>query len=217
MKMYQDYFLYQIANSDIRYYPWTHVLFKDIFHFSHYELLLKNLPDESYLVDITKIKKHPVNYPNKRLVLDNYDILPSSQGQFWKTQRDSFLDGDLKDLLLNKFWPLIINRIGQQYINEVEFYDTFQLTKDKKGYMLEAHPDCFDKIFTVVINLPKDDSCVDMGTVIYNESREVVYATSFLPNTGFGVFRSDNSWHGVEETDEDRWTIQYTIWGKDKS
>jgi hypothetical protein len=216
MMEYQNYFLYQIANSDIRHYPWTHVLFKDIFHSNHYDLLLNNLPDESYLIDITKVNKHPVDYPNNRLILNNYDALPVIQKQFWVDQNDFFTDGKLKDMLLKKFWPLLIDRIGQQHIHKVEFYDTFQLTKDLKGYVLAAHPDAFNKVFTIVMNLPKDNFNANMGTVVYNNDKEIVYNSKYLPNTGFGVFRSDNSWHGVEETDEDRWTIQYTIWGKDK-
>jgi hypothetical protein len=101
-------------------------------------------------------------------------------------------------------------------MSKVDFYDTFQLTKDKKGYVLGAHPDAFDKVFTIVINLPGNSSSISMGTIIYNNDREVVYKSKYLPNTGFGVFRSDNSYHGVEETVEDRWTIQYTVWGKNK-
>jgi hypothetical protein len=216
MKAYQNYFLYLIANSTIRYYPWTHVLFENIFNSDHYDMLLKNLPDESCLIDITKVKKHPADYPKNRLILDDYNDLPNNQREFWEAQRDTFLDGKLKNILLNKFWPLLIDRIGQEYVNEVEFYDTFQLTKDKKGYVLEAHPDAFNKIFTIVINLPNNNFNANMGTVVYNDNKELVYTSKYLPNTGFGVFRSDNSWHGVEETNEDRWTIQYTIWGKDK-
>jgi hypothetical protein len=215
MKKHQNYFLYQIANADIRHYPWTHVLFDEIFCSDHYNLILENLPSESHLIDITKVKKHPIGYSNNRLILDDYDNLPSDQNLFWTNQRDAFLDGKLKDIIVKKFWTHIVDRVGH-HIGEVDFYDSFQLTKDKKGYMLRAHPDAFDKVFTIVINLPGNSSSISMGTIIYNNDRDVVYKSKYLPNTGFGVFRSDNSYHGVEETVEDRWTIQYTVWGKNK-
>lgn len=57
-----------------------------------------------------------------------------------------------------------------------------------------------------------------MGTTIYaGLNKQIVYQSTYAPNTGFGIFRSEASWHGVEPVTSDRWTIQYTIWGRDKS
>jgi hypothetical protein len=213
---FQSYILYQIANSPIRDYPWTHVIFDKIFHDTHYDLLLNNLPDDVHLIDITKVKFHNPGYSPNRFILNDYESLPHNQKLFWQQTSEMFTDGKLKSVVLNKFQEQIYDRIGSKFIGNVEFYDTFQLTKDKKGYILGPHPDSFDKIFTIVINLPKDNDNISMGTTIYTEKGDISYQSEYKTNTAFGVFRSDNSWHGVEETNADRWTIQYTVWGRDK-
>lgn len=217
--LYEEQFLYNIANSEIRTYPWTHILFDEIFHPEQYNLIQQNLPDIKLLTDIREVKFHNPGYSPNRFVLNSFDDLPKNQKQFWIEIQNQFLNGRLKDILLHKFNKNILDRIGENNIEYVEFYDTFQLTWDKKSYELSPHPDAFDKVFTIVVNLPKDDSNIEMGTVIYssNNPSNMVYRSKYLPNTGFGVFRAEDSWHGVEQTTADRWTIQYTIWGRDKT
>jgi hypothetical protein len=213
---FQSYILYQIANAPIRDYPWTHIIFDKIFHDTYYDLLLKNLPEEEYLIDITKVKFHNTGYSPNRFILNDYDSLSINQKLFWKQTSEMFTDGKLKSVILNKFKKQIYDRIGSEFIDRVQFYDTFQLTKDKKGFELEPHCDAFDKIFTIVINLPKNNDNISMRTTIYNKKFDIIYQSEYKTNSGFGVFRSEDSWHDLEETCEDRWTIQYTIWGKDK-
>jgi len=217
--MYEEYFLYNIANSQIRNYPWTHILFDEIFHSEQYNLIQQNLPDVNLLTDIRQVKFHNPGYSPNRFILNSFDELSMNQAEFWIKIQNQFMNGRLKDLLLQKFKQNILDRIGEDNIQYVEFYDTFQLTWDKKSYVLTPHTDAFNKIFTIVINLPKDESNIEMGTIIYasDNPSDIVYKSKYKPNSGFGVFRSDNSWHGVEETNADRWTIQYTIWGRDKN
>jgi hypothetical protein len=210
--------LYQIANADIRFYPWTHVIFDTIFCDVHYEQIISMLPEESSLTNIKEITHHGDYYSNNRYVLNDFSLLDENKNKFFNELREMFLDGKLKSLLLNKFNSLIVNRIGEKNINNVEFYDTFQLTFDKKSYYLAPHPDIFNKVLTIIINLPKDNSNENMGTVMYGSKNwsDIIYKSKYRTNSGFAVFRSDDSWHGVEETISDRWSIQYTIWGKDK-
>lgn len=218
MKYFTEYLLYQIANAPIRKYPWTHVLFDRIFHPIQYQQIINNLPNTGMLTDIRDIHFHPPGYPAKRFILHDYSKLPHSEREYWEGIKRQFTDGKLKEIILSKFATEICGCNSKEQLQYVEFYDTFQLTMDKSGYILEPHPDALGKIFTIVINLPSDNNSDDMGTVIYNSSSssDVVYRSEYKPNTGFGVFRSDDSWHGVEETKSDRWTIQYTVWVRNK-
>ena len=210
--MYKNYLLYQIANALVKTYPWIHVSCDSIFHPEQYDKILKNLPKIDSMVDIRTVKFHPTEYPAERL------ILPETQyDSFWTEIQSQFLDGDLKHVLLHKFKDQLIARLGE-HIKTVEFYDTFQLTLDTPGYVLGPHTDTFNKIFTLVINLASINDCSNMGTTIYTGlDKQIIYQSAYVPNSGFGVFRSDNSWHGVEPITSDRWTIQYTIWGRDKT
>jgi hypothetical protein len=204
---YQNYLLYQIANAQIRNWPWPHVVFTELFHADQYASILDNLPSIDLLEEIQENKPHPgrFTYPTK-----NYS-------DFWINLQNQFIDGRLKQLLLDKFYTQLNHRLGQ-YINSTEFYDTFQLTRDTAGYSLIPHTDVFSKIFTIVINLPHTSENLNMGTAIYTgpKDKHILYQSDFAPNTGFGVFKTNNSWHGVEPIEADRWTIQYTVWGRDK-
>lgn len=219
MKYFTEYLLYQIANAPIRRYPWTHVLFDHIFHPMQYQQIINNLPDKDMLTDIRDIHYHPLGYSAKRFVLHDYSKLSHRGKEYWEGVKRQFTDGKLKKIILSKFATEIYGNNCKERIQYVEFYDTFQLTMDKAGYTLLPHPDALGKLFTIVINLPTSNNSTDMGTVIYNSPSpdDVVYRSEYKPNTGFGVFRSDNSWHGVEETKSDRWTIQYTVWVKNKT
>ena len=210
--MYKNYLLYQIANALVKTYPWIHVSCDSIFHPEQYDKILKNLPKIDSMVDIRTVKFHPTEYPAERL------ILPETQyDSFWTEIQSQFLDGDLKHILLHKFKDHLIARLGE-HIKTVEFYDTFQLTLDTPGYVLGPHTDRFAKIFSLVINLASDTSHTDQGTAVYTSKNpaDLVYKTDYAPNTGFGIFRSEDSWHGVETTTVDRWSIQYIILGRDR-
>lgn len=207
---------YQIENCTIRNYPWTHVLFGKIFTDEQYDLILNNLPQEDLLVDSRLI--HPVgkDYSPNRFVLEDPDKIPdAARREFWNNIYADFTNGEIKLAVLNRFHSLLEHRIGKNYLQTCEFYDTIELTLDKQGYVLPLHTDAFNKVFTIVINLPKDRSNLNQGTAIYALNGDLIYQSEYAPNTGFGVFRSNDSWHGVEPTQSDRWTLQYTVWGKD--
>jgi hypothetical protein len=208
---YQNYILYQIANAQIRPWPWPHVVLNQLFHTDQYNQILNNLPSTDVLTDIRTTKKHPDYYSPFRFIL-----LKENYTQFWNDLQNQFLNGQLKQILLNKFSNQLDSRLCN-HKHTVEFYDTFQLTLDKPGYKLISHEDAFNKIFTLVCNLPKNNNQINQGTVIYTgQNTEILFSSPYTPNTAFGVFRAENGWHGVEPVIEDRWTIQYTIWGKDK-
>jgi hypothetical protein len=209
---YQNYLLYNIANAQIRSWPWTHVVFDKIIHPDQYTQILNNLPASELLADIRKISFHLDDYSETRFILP-----ADAYTDFWLGIKNQFLDGRLKQLVLNKFLIQLQTRFGS-LLSLIEFYDTFQLTLDKPGYSLRPHTDVDTKIFTIVINLPATDENLNQGTVIYTgpTDKHILYQSAYAPNTGFGIFRSNNSWHGVEPVTADRWTIQYTVWGKDK-
>jgi hypothetical protein len=210
---YQNFLLYQVANAQIRSWPWIHVVFDQLFHADQYDQIMRNLPDAADLKDIRTVNDHPDHYSAQRFILT-----AEKYTEFWTNLEQQFLNGQLKAVLLKKLSAQIKQRLEQAVLQNTEFYDTFQLTLDKPGYDLKPHPDVFNKIFTIVINLPQTDANSNQGTVIYNgPERQIIYESEFKPNTGFGVFRTNDSWHGIEPTTADRWTIQYVIWGRDKT
>jgi hypothetical protein len=223
--MNKQHLIYQINNCQIRTWPWNHVVLDKIFTNADYTAILKNLPPISCLTESRLVPPHlrPVNvdmtYSPQRFILAEVEDIPDlNQQVFWQDIKNTFLDGAVKQAVLHRFWDLILQRIGPDLINTVEFYDGFELTLDRPGYDLKPHPDRFAKIFSLVINLASDTSHTDMGTAVYTSKNpaDLVYKTDYAPNTGFGIFRSEDSWHGVETTDVDRWSIQYIVLGRDR-
>lgn len=217
---YNNYLLYQVANTPVRTYPWKHVLYSELLHPDLYQQVLDNLPDKNALSNIHDTLFHFKNSSPNRLTLSNFNLLPANMQHFWYSIKEMFTDGKLMKIILEKFNTEINNSYyNESKIEYTKYFDTFQLTLDKQGYFLTPHPDIIGKIFTIVVNLPSHEHDLDMGTVVYgsNNDEDVIFKSRYIPNTGFGVFRSDNSWHGVEETKSDRWTIQYTVWGEIKT
>lgn len=207
---------YQIENCQIRTYPWYHVLFDRIFTADQYAQILNQLPAASSLDDIRNIHDVGTTYsPNRFVLIDLNKIIDDDQRKFWQNLYADFTDGELMQAVLRRFDKLIQQRIGTDYADHCEFYDTIELTQDKAGYDLPLHSDVFKKVFTIVINLAQDGAPNNQGTAMYAFNGDLIYQSEYKPNTGFGVFRTDDSWHGVEPTTADRWTLQYTVWGKD--
>lgn len=219
--------LYNIANTEIRMWPWPHLLLKDVFPKKDYEELLSNLPDKKSLSDITKVYPHPGHYRN-RFILHDYDNLPEEQRIFWEQTKNKFTNGELKYILLSKIKDIITKLYSKDVLkNHTVFEDTFQLTYDMPGYSLNPHTDANTKIITLIFNLANNSENPEMGTLIINGPDEKVpeekrifnlsHHSKFLPNTGVGVVKTFNSWHAVKLTQSERWTIQYTIWAKPKN
>ena len=209
---------YQIENCQIRTYPWYHVLFDRIFTADQYAQILNQLPVEASLDNIRNVRNSiGMSYSPNRFILDDLNkINNENQRKFWQNLYADFTDGELMQAVLRRFNKLIQQRIGPDYADNCEFYDTIELTQDKAGYDLPLHPDAFTKIFSIIINLAQDGDPINQGTAIYAFNGDLIYQSEYKPNTGFGVFRSDDSWHGVEPTTADRWTLQYIVWGKDR-
>ena len=219
MKTFKNHLIYQIKNCQIRTWPWYHVIFDSIFTKTDYAALIKNLPDYSCLTNAKVVHRDIIKkYSDNRFILDDVNkILDPQQKQFWSEIYKELTDGLLCQTVIDKFYDLLVQRMGGNDFNVYsKFYDTVELTLDTAGYHLDPHPDVFNKVFTIVINL--DSENLDQGTAIYTSEsiEDLVFQSAFKPNTGLGIFKTDNSWHGVEPTTTDRWTLQYTVWGKDR-
>jgi hypothetical protein len=220
MQTFKNQLMYQIKNCQIRTWPWYHVIFDSVFTNTDYFELIKNLPDKSCLSNIKNVHNSLffTDYSENRFVLDDVNkITNPNQQQFWAEIYKQLTDGMLCQTVIEKFHDLLVLRMGGDDFNGYsDFYDTVELTLDTAGYDLKPHPDAFDKVFSIVINLSSKNP--DQGTAIYasENTRDLIFQSAFLPNTGFGIFRTDDSWHGVEPTTADRWTIQYSVRGRDK-
>lgn len=153
---------------------------------------------------------------------DNYqDILDNLPGndeyEQYKTYPKRFLYS-CKD----SFWSSIV----QSFKDLLGPNTRVQLCRDFEGYSIGPHTDGSEKS-TILYYLARDDKNPHLGTSIYVPKEEgftcdgkkhhpvnkfnKVKTVPYLPNTGFGFIRSNNSFHGVETTDSVRDVLQISI------
>ena len=103
-----------------------------------------------------------------------------------------------------------------------------QLCRDFGGYSIGPHTDGRKDTKTVLFYLPKDDSQPHLGTSVYVPKDKVLtcdgskhhefdlfdklFTAEYKQNTCFGFIRSDNSFHGVETSTNERNLLQVSVW-----
>jgi hypothetical protein len=116
----------------------------------------------------------------------------------------------LKDVL-NLFPDEVDKRFGGE--NNVPFSYDLRLVRDNENYKIGPHTDAAWKVVSLLFYLPENDSLRDYGTAIYVpkdptfrckggphykfDGFEMVDRAPFIPNSCFGFWKTDNSFHGV--------------------
>jgi hypothetical protein len=224
---------YEFGNSQIREFPFPHFYLKDVFPADFYQKIQKNLPTTSDLWPIEE--KRPVKGYKERFVCcfddESLSSLTPEKSIFWKEFRDTYLRGAFGGLVMSKFNSLIAERFEGR--TDLEFYDELLLVHDIKNYHLGPHTDSPKKVITVLFYLPEDEDHESMGTSIYipkdlsflcrggphykHEDFIKIKTMPYKPNTAFGFFKTNNSFHGVEKLTEEgygRWLLLYDIYVK---
>ena len=115
---------------------------------------------------------------------------------------------------LEKFEPYIIHRFG----NIPELHAETLYTYDRSTYALGPHTDSVKKVLTLLIYLPEDASLSHLGTSMYTpldptftcdggphhkfHRFKLLKTAQYKPNSLFGFFKTNNSFHGVEPIKE---------------
>ena len=122
----------------------------------------------------------------------------------------------------DSFWKSLVDEFKERHGPNTRV----QLCRDFDGYSIGPHTDGSEKS-TIIYYLATDEKQEHLGTTIYipkvngfkcdgkkhhDVSGFYKYKTvSYLPNTAFGFYRCDYSFHGVEKTDSVRNVLQVSI------
>ncbi len=116
--------------------------------------------------------------------------------------------------------------MGRFGIEHARVRTDIHLVRDEPGYSLGPHTDAPKKVVTALFYLPRDGSLSHLGTSLYqpkvpftdpsNKHHEFgdftrVATLPYLPNSLFAFARSDSSFHGVERTDGQRWSLTFQV------
>jgi len=113
---------------------------------------------------------------------------------------------------------------------EIALQPSASLGRTKTGFILGPHTDLPHRVITLLFYLPETDLYSETGTSLYKskdpdfkcaggphhgfENFQKLMTVNYLPNTVFGFFKSDESFHGVEpwlDSEFRRDTMQYEI------
>jgi len=206
--------VYEIANAPIRTYPFHHLYIENIFPASFYDLIQSHLPSVDEMPSIED-KTRAKGFDERFVQSFDQSLsrLPQEKYAFWNNFQKAFQGGALPNVFLHKFNSLINERFSDQ--SGISFYDEFLLILDKEGYSISPHTDAIPKTITSLFYLPNDDSSLNLGTSIYasptgftdeggphykRENFHLITTAPFKPNSLFCFFKSNNSWHGVENS-----------------
>ena len=183
--------------------PFSHFYIPDIFPQDFYWEMLDNLPPK----DRYSLPQRIVNPGPERLICDADKLaLP-----FWDALTAKFLSNDFAQVLIDKFRPDFLNRFGNK---NLRFGSDTRLVRDFENYQIKPHTDTPLKAISLLFYLPEEASMEHLGTSVFVpkdqsfrcagqgrhpfEQFEKVYTAPFLPNSMFGFFKTDYSFHGVE-------------------
>src|SRR6185369_1830861 len=210
--------MYQIANAQLRSYPFPHVYVENILPPAFFAEAMRQLPaDDGYtvLVDSGRVGS---GYSRARLSLFPTDLDKSKctdeQREFWGRMFTAFGDSEFAMAIYNRFRPQIEQRFaGKTGLKLSIRHETF-LMRDLETYSLGPHTDNPKKLVSVLLYLANDASRPELGTAVYVPKDrgfecpggphhdfsqfDHVATLPYAPNALVAFPKSSNCFHGVE-------------------
>jgi hypothetical protein len=228
----EEFVRYQVANVPVRPYPFPHFYVCPVFPDDFYRELLANLPRTEIMETIGE--HGTVGHINKetdefvpgsndpRYIAElstlEKDEEDNRRGHLWRDLSVWLLGDAFYELMLQKFRVGIAERFGDgvRLVTDVDA----RFVRDFHQYKIHPHTDQPTKLVSLLFYLPADLSLSHHGTVIYRPIDPTmrcegntrhsfrlfrkVATMPFAPNSLFGFFKTDHSFHGVEEIRDER-------------
>ena len=200
-------------------HPFSYFYARELFPADFYRDILANLPEKSAYAPINIERWRRPNGESTRdrffLSREALDTLPTELKQFWREMTEVLTSPELKQAVFSKLATDIALRFDTTpaKVGEIQAWPRCTLLRDTEGYRIKPHTDGLEKIVTMQIYLPPDESQRDIGTVLYEEDGSLIAKLTrrslkkfkkfeFLPNTGYAFAvnnrKDKKSWHGTE-------------------
>lgn len=203
---------YALRNAEVKRWPFPHFFAQDVFPWDAYRMLQGRI-----------------------VCQEGYE---GSQGRLYGRK---FADpGDIPDLAFMKT-PEFLRNVASIFLPEMhahfakrpmEFFTDLRLVRDGEGYQIGPHTDAPWKLVSLLFYFPLTGDFEGHGTSIYVprdpafrcpggphhkfDDFKRIHTAPFVPNTCFGFWKTDNSFHGVEPIREEmrRDVLLYNIYDK---
>lgn len=226
----EEYVRYQIGNAQLRQYPFPHFYVRPVFPEDFYQELLTHLPPTEVLKPIgeygtsgqldTNTGKMKAVEP--RFIADlstlEEDEEARGAGHLWRDVSTWLLSDAFRDFMVHRFEAGMRERFGdyERVVTEVDG----RFVRDFTQYLIHPHTDQPRKLVSLLFYLAPDESLRRHGTVVFRPLDPAmrcegsarhdfhlfkkVATMPFMPNALFGFFKTNYSFHGVEEIKDQR-------------
>lgn len=210
----EEHVIYKLRNAHMQVYPFPHFFVENVFPDEFYQQFLDSLPGDE---DYTQMSD---GYPDRA---------------FGPKEIPAGLEFMGEERFMSAVLSIFNHWIKKNYPNgSVSVAADLRLVRDKKGYFIGPHTDAAWKMVSLLFYLPHTAKWAKHGTSIYVpndpsfrctggphysfENFKEVYAAPFIPNSCFGFWKTDNSFHGVEEVTSDihRNVLLYNVYDDSK-
>ena len=177
--------------ADVKDEPYRYFFQRDVFPADFYWQMIENLPPDN-------------EYPDRRYQHRMLADVSKLKNPFWYDVCCLFLNHRWLELVTSKF-PEVWRRGKLQH--------NLRLVRDKVGYNIKPHTDIKTKAISLLFYLPRDYQLKDYGTTVFRPKQagftsdgnaryewdqfEPVFKAPFVPNSVFGLARSEVSFHGT--------------------
>jgi len=190
-----EHVIYKLRNAQINLYPYPHFYVKDVFPVDFYwRELLPSLPeDEAY---------EPLKggYKSRVALKDPLELVRP------------FDSAEFASHVLSMWGE---RTFFERFQGKPQFRWEIRFIRDSEGYSIGPHTDAPFKVVSLLFYLPKDFLDFGFGTGVYvpNDHQKTciggphhkfegfteVFRAPFEPNSCFGFWKTQNSWHAVEK------------------
>lgn len=187
--------IYNIRNTPLREYPFPHFYARNVFDEGTYAAL------QSWLDTADSFRPLAGGYKHRTFTDDLPDFLA--------------------ELNSARFPMAMMEYFGRQFYARFphharpNFNAEWRFIRDEEGYSIGPHTDAPRKVMSLLFYLPKHYNDFDLGTSIFLpkdhkktceggphhpfEGFDKIFTANYEPNSCFGFWKTNNSWHGVEE------------------
>jgi len=168
-----DHMVAAVSNADLEREPFCHIYTKEFFPKELYTRLLASLPDPSLYKPINLRNWSRADGTSTRdefyLSKENVGRLSNVGAAFWSMVVEACRDETFKQAVLRKLAPDLAARfkIREADVPSISCARDVVLFRDTEDYRIKPHPDGLNKLVTLQIYLPEDDSLIDLGTSLY--------------------------------------------------
>jgi hypothetical protein len=217
----ENHVMYRIANAPLLAYPFPHFYVESVFPEAFFRELRARLPEPDAYVRLDETGSVTKGSYQERSVCSLLDLeereATRDAGVFWADLNSWMMSERFAHLVAGKFRDGIIARFGPDAA--LEMHMDCRLVRDLTRYAISPHTDAPAKLVSLLFYLPADDRFAHLGTSIYApkdaamrldaarhlpfDAFKKVTTMPFRPNSLFGFLRTDRSFHGVDQINEE--------------